>query len=252
MFRPIIPVAALAGLALAACGDDPDRTPVAPGVTTPAIEVSPETARLEGTARRLARALDDPDFRARLHARLKASKFPESKIHLQRSYGIDNRSELSAIARLNDEPEARVDSAFRAAPALEVYLPVPEHRARWRGDRDLLVATAANDGDLPVAFDLKGGRHLLDPTRPPQTPVLAVVPVETNFDVPPPVGPQATCSGESCSGSGGGGSVTQIPGLYMTRAHFVQDFEGIEISLPICQSGLLPDSDRRPICAIPR
>jgi hypothetical protein len=101
---------------------------------------------------------------------------------------------------------------------------VPAHRARWRGDRNLLVATAAADHDVPVAFDLDGRRHLLDPDRPPETPVLAVVPVETDFDAP--VRPQITCSDDACGGSSSGGSTTFVPGLYMTRAQFDQDFEG--------------------------
>jgi len=228
MFRRTIPIAALAACVLAACGERPDGPPTAPALTTgPRLLVSPETARLEGAARRLARALRDPAFRARLHQKLQASPIREGKIHLQRSFGSANRGELRALARLNDESEGSVDSAFRATPALEVYLPVPDHRSQWQGDEHVLVATAARDKDVPVAFDLKGGRHLLDPARPPATPVLAVVPVETNFDAPA-VRPNAVCSTPDCGddGSGGTNNLVQTPGLYMTRAHFVDDFEG--------------------------
>src|SRR5690606_7206009 len=144
--------------------------------------VTEETRQLEGLARRLAIALGDPAFRARFRARLEASPFREGKLHLQRTLAADGRAELLALARLNGESESTADSVQRATQALEAYLPVPAHRRAWRGDSRLLVATAARDGDLPVAFDLQGGRHYLDPTRPPQTPVLAVVPVETDFD----------------------------------------------------------------------
>jgi hypothetical protein len=217
-------------LALAACaGEESGTAPTAPGIPHPAYSVSPETGRLEGVARRLARALGEPAFRARMYARLQASRFPEGKIHLQRSFsGAANRGELRAMARLNGENETTTDSAVRATRALEVYLPVPAHRAAWRGDANLLVATAAKDGEVPVAYDLQGGRHLLDPARPPDTPVLAVVPVETNFDRLP-VSSLVSCQTTvSCPGNGGGGgvNVTGTPGLYMTRAHFNDDFEG--------------------------
>ncbi|HMV30688.1 MAG TPA: hypothetical protein PKA50_01100 [Gemmatimonadales bacterium] len=209
---------------LAACtGPDPVATPEHPAArVAPGIMVSPETVQLEGLARRLAVALGDPAFRSRFRARLEASPYPEHKLHLQRTLAGEGGAELRAVARLNGEPDRRTDSVLGAAQALEVYLPVPSHRQRWRGDAGLLGAALARDGDLPAAFDLHGGRHLLDPTRPPQTPVLAVVPVETDFDQPPPVRGDATClPGTSC---GGGGSLV-APGLYMTKAHFVDDFE---------------------------
>jgi hypothetical protein len=223
-----VPVAiAVVLLALAACDERPpgrDPTEPTPDVSR-TLSVTPETGRLEGVARRLATALRDPDFRARLYARLKASPYPEGKIHLQRTFVGPDRLELRAMARLNQESEAAEDSVVRTAQALEIYLPVPAHRAEWKGGTHLLVATQARDGDLPVAYDLAGGRHFLDPTRPPQTPVLAVVPVETNFDLPP-VRPQAQCMPDQSCGGAGGGAIVAPPGLYMTKAHFTSDFEG--------------------------
>ena len=65
-----------------------------------------------------------------------------------------------------------------------MYLPVPAHRAAWRGDDNLLVATVGADHEAPVAFTLDGRRIVLDAERPPATPVLVVVPVETDFDHP--------------------------------------------------------------------
>jgi hypothetical protein len=55
--------------------------------------------------------------------------------------------------------------------------------------------------------------------------VIAVVPVETNFDRAP-IRANATCiPSENCGGTGGG-AIVAPPGLYMTKAHFNQDFEG--------------------------
>ncbi len=245
MYRNPAPLVLAATLALAACGPDgPAPAPTGPGAASVRgpITVSAETRQLEGITRRLAMALNDPAFRARLYGRLAASPYPEGKIQLQRTLDGGGRGEFHALAKLNGESETVTDSVLRVTRALEVYLPSPEHRRQWRGDARLLVATQARDGELPVAFDLKGGRHLLDPTRPPQTPVLAVVPVETDFDHPP-VRASVTClPGDQCGGGGGGsggggggsgsgsggGSTGNIlaPGLYMTKAHFVDDFEG--------------------------
>jgi len=221
----------LAAGALGACEAPESANPAqASGrrVIRPDITVSAETRSLEGAARRLAVALADPAFRARFRARLAQSPYPEGKLHLQRTLEADGATERRALARLSRETPEVADSVYRSAPALEVYFPVPEHRSAWRGDTRLLVATAARDGEIPVAFDLQGGRHLLDPTRPPQTPVLAMVPVETDFDLVranATAGTNATCPDpNSCGGSGGGAS--PIHGLYMTKAHFRDDFEG--------------------------
>jgi len=90
--------------------------------------------------------------------------------------------------------------AADGAIPLERYLPVPEHRRSWTGDANLLVATAVADHDPPVAFDLQGNRQPLDPERPPSTPVIALVPVETDFSTAPaPIIGCWTCgSGRRC------------------------------------------------------
>ncbi|MEO8138883.1 MAG: hypothetical protein ABI742_04500 [Gemmatimonadota bacterium] len=229
MYRIPAPAALVATLALAACGtEDPARTPTAPNPATLSgtLSVSAETRQLEGITRRFALALNDPGFRARLYQRLATSPYPEGKIQLQRTLDETGRGEFHALAKLNRESEAVTDSVLRVTRALEVYLPEPMHRRQWKGDGKLLVATQARDGELPVAFDLKGGRHFLDPTRPPLTPVLAVVPVETNFDRPPVRGAVTCLPGDTSCGGGGGGGYISAAGLYMTKAHFNSDFEG--------------------------
>jgi len=98
---------------------------------------------------------------------------------------------------------------------------VPAHRAAWAGDENVLVATALADREAPVAFDLEGRRSVLSPDAPPATPVIAVVPVETDFRSPPSL----TKCLEDCGG-GGGGSFAATTGLYMKKAHFDDDYEG--------------------------
>jgi hypothetical protein len=101
---------------------------------------------------------------------------------------------------------------------------------------NLLVATAEADHAVPVAFDPRGNRQLLDPDRPPGVPVIALERAELDFGaVPRPSGTEiydedpsgGGGSGGSWDGSGGlNGSATSSPGLYMTYAKFNSTFEG--------------------------
>ena len=219
-----------ATLTLAACSaPEQDVEPTAPVSSNLTQDVSAETQALEPVARRLALALGDQAFRRRLHDQLGQSPFREHKLQLQHHLTAGGGQELQAVARQNGESAGVTDSVLHAAQPLEIYLPVPAHRRAWQGDSRLLVATQARDHELIVAYDLQGGRHYLDPTRPPETPVLAVVPVETDFDHGGGVSGDATCVPPTCGGGGGGGNPPPsivTPGLYMTRSHMVGDFEG--------------------------
>jgi hypothetical protein len=233
---------ATAGLlvTLAGCGEHAGPLP------TGANDLTPSTARsavrtddqqkLEQLARRLARALADPGFRLRLKSDLDRSPFREHKLQFQRLLAEGADPVASEIGRLTGEAGATVAAEALAAPALELYLPVPAHRARWTGDAQILVATALHDHEAPVAFDPSGRRMILSADTPPTTPVLALVPVETAFgssgsgtvrptsvSCPQGAGP-ARVTIESCTGTGGGGGST--PGLWMTAASFVGTFQG--------------------------
>ena len=220
-------LAALAVLAGAlACSDRtpttaPEGTGARPLAGGPAAATNPELL-----ARSFALALGDPAFRAHVKAELDRSPFREHKLPFQRFVAGDGGRGLSAMARGTGLSQASLARAAGDAMPLELYLPVPAHRRAWGGDENVLVATAVADHDPPVAFDLHGNRQLLDPERPPATPVIAVVPVETDFSVlPSPAGI------EVCLICEGGGYYPPPPpppppGLYMTKAHFVDDFEG--------------------------
>ncbi len=226
--RSLVAACIAATLLLAACSTtDQPAEPTAPVSSnlSQALTVSAETQALEPVARRLALALGEPGFRQRLHDHLERSPFREHKLQLQRHLAAGGGQELRAVAQRNVESASTTDSVLRAAQPLEIYLPVPAHRAAWKGDSRLLVATQARDHELIVAYDLQGGRHYLDPTRPPDTPVIAVVPVETDFDNVGGVSGNATCLPPTCGGGGGGPGIVS-PGLYMTKAHMVGDFEG--------------------------
>jgi hypothetical protein len=173
---------------------------------------------MDRLARRVARAVADADFRATLKLELDRSPFTEQKIHFQQFLLKSNGQALRQLARLSGEAQEDVESDARAAP-LELYFPVPEHRAGWNGGTEVLVAIARDDGDAPIAYDVTGRRQVLSPDAPPVTPVLAVVPVETDFD-------QKTVEPFICCAGGPAPTPTLPPGLYMTSARFVQDFEG--------------------------
>ena len=210
MLHRILILGALAAVVSTACSD---RAPLNPDA---AVTQGPDTPKPEKLARQFAKALRNPAFREYLKAQLDASPFGEHKLQFQTFLGAGGGRAL----RYFDEG---VEQEAKAAIALEVYFPVPAHRAAWTGDENLLVATAITDRDVPVAFDPRGGRELLDPDTPPETPVLALVPVETDFSVVPQ---RQTCL--ECDVGGGDPPPPAAPpaGLYMTKAHFVQDFEG--------------------------
>jgi hypothetical protein len=180
---------------------------------------------MDRLARRFARALADPSLRATLKAELDRSPFVEHKLQLQSFLRKSDRRVLREVARLSAAPVSEVEADLNQAIPLEIYFPVPAHRATWSGGSDVLVASAREDHEAPVAFDVSGRRQMLSADHPPSTPVLAIVPVETDFAHPYGAGSTATCT-TLCGGGGGGGGTTQPQGLFMTYAHFVQDFEG--------------------------
>jgi hypothetical protein len=220
---------AIAGLALlTACADRAPVTapPLPPdGGTTASLATA--SKRPEALARIVAKGLKNPAFRAYLKAQLDASPYREHKLQFQTLLAANGARALREIAGENAVTQESIAEQAKGAIALEVYIPVPAHRTAWTGDENLLVATALTDDDPPIAFDSDGRRQILDPKTPPATPVLAVVPVETDFSkVPAKV---VECIVD-CDGGGIGGDVTPppapTPGLYMTKSHFVQDFEG--------------------------
>jgi hypothetical protein len=208
----------------AGCADRDTPTPTEPtaAAMSAATPEEAEAARLERQARRLAKAMGDPAFRRYLQARLDASGVAEHKLHLQRLLKEDNGRTLAALARAGREDATAVAADAEAGLAAELYFPVPGHRERWAGGADVLVATALRDHEAPVAFDTDGRRRVLSAAAPPDVPVLALVPAETDFDRPE--APANAICISNCGGTGGGG--TPVPALRVTRAWFNGDYEG--------------------------
>src|SRR5256714_8670440 len=210
---------------IAACSDrtvtPPDEIPI----TASAVNAK----RPEALAKMFAKGLKNAAFRAYLKAQLYASPYREHKLQFETFLAANDGRALREIAMENGTTKDALGSQAKAAIALEVYFPVPAHRGAWTGDEQILVATAMTDDDPPIAFDPEGRRQVLDPKTPPAMPVLAIVPVETDFSVRPARVVECIVD---CDGSGGGpiGDVVPppppAPGLYMTKSHFTQDFEG--------------------------
>ena len=221
----------VAFLALNACRDRAPTGAALPADAPPLAAAPPAAAavRPDRLAQLFARALASPAFRAYVKAQLDASTFPEHKIELQRFLPAASGRALRYLAEGSNTTAADVSAELDRAIPLEVYLPVPAQRAAWSGDANVLVATALKDHDTPVAFDPAGRRYTLSPAAPPATPVIAIVPLETDFATPPArlqcVTPDCGSSGGSGGGPGGSGS-TPPPGLYMRLSHIVGDFEG--------------------------
>ena len=229
-----IPVAlAMTGVALLAVYACRDRAPT--NTTVPADAPPPAAAPPTAAAQRpdrlaqlFARALASPAFRAYVKAQLDASPYPEHKIELQRFLPAASGRALRYLAEGSNTTADDVQGELDRAIPLEVYLPVPAQRAAWSGDANVLVATALKDHDTPLAFDPAGRRYELSADAPPLTPVIAIVPVETDFSAPPARTQceDPTCGGSGGGSSGGGGTATSPAGLYMRKSHIVGDFEG--------------------------
>lgn len=212
-FRKVHPFALLAVLAALACNSD---SPAGPGAAAPDAadsrahapgrdDAAPRDEARERLAAQFARALARADVRAAVHSAVRTSRFPEGKVALDQFLAAD-RGRLGGLVRAASG--ARPDLA--TAGTLELYFPVPEHQAAWDGSPRILVGTIGDDGDLPVAFDTDGRRHSLDARHPPSTPVLAIVPRETDFTAPPALAVAAPIDDDP----------GQSPGLYLTHAHF--------------------------------
>jgi hypothetical protein len=216
-------------LAGAACSDP--SAPTAASVATPATRANTPGAARERLAQALAVALADSTTRATVKRRLDASNAREGKLQFQALVRTDQGTLLASLARAAATSGADLLADLDAARGLELYLPVARQRAAWPGDAHYLVGTIANDSEPPIAFDATGARRQLDPNMPPTTPVLALVPQETDFTRGHPENVMACVDmcGSNDPARGGGslpsGGSGRAPGLYLVQSHVGSTYE---------------------------
>jgi hypothetical protein len=157
---------------------------------------------------------------------LHSSLFPEHKVHFGPFLLKAGNPLLARVAALNGVSEAAIGKSVDSLVDLEFYMPVKGHWATWAGGPDLIVATALKDHEIPIAYDLEGSLvPLSSSVTPPATPTLAIVPVETDFTVPPQ---RAQCY-EDC---GGGDPPPPPAGVLMTFSYIPGDYEGFLMGDP--------------------
>src|SRR6266545_1788413 len=158
----------VAALILIAACTDRARTPPS---EKPVAALAANAKRPEALARMVAKGLKNAAFRAYLKAQLEASPYREHKLQFETFLAANGGHALRQIASENAISEAAIAEQAKAAIELEVYIPVPAHRALWTGDDNIVVATALTDDAPPIAYDVDGHRQILDPKTPPATPV---------------------------------------------------------------------------------
>lgn len=135
----------------------------------------------------MAIALQDQGLRQRIKNDMRNSRFTvEHKLEL-RNYIRGNSGGILLAKMANESGRRREDlmALIDGVRPLEFYMPVRKHRETWRGEADLLVASALDEeGATLVAYDLRGRPVAISPTEAPETPTLVIVPVETDFSRP--------------------------------------------------------------------
>jgi hypothetical protein len=242
----------IAAIALAGCSPDATR-PLQPSIHTALLAegVTDRQAQQGEWARRVALALGDPALRQRVKNDMRDSPIPEFKLDFS-SYlrGPSGSRILSRLAQRENATEAAALQELSTMPPLEFYMPVAEHRRSWRGGADLIVATQVEDTDPPIAWDTKGQRVTLSLSGPPATPVLVLVPIETDFTKPlasktlalrgnpnretiqDPTTTLLDCGTLDCSGGDDVGITTFPAGLYITFQRLVNQGEPWTLGAP--------------------
>ena len=224
----------LAAALLAGCGDRNDGGPLAAARTTTTTDAQAAVANEEkaaaDVAHAVALALTDEGLRHRVYNDLRQSPFREHKLEFA-SYlhGSSGGILLAKMASATGRSREQVLALLGSVRPLEFYLPVKAQRDRWAGEGQVIVATQLQEKKDPVGFAVGGQPVQLSVASPPATPVLVLVPVETDFSAAgmrKPSGvsgtlfaPECDPMDPSCNGGGDGGTVTYTPGLYMTASH---------------------------------
>ena len=167
----------LASITVASCSSDlpSDTSTGAPQVPEGELSAAARDQMLQRLGRGLALALKEQAVRTWVSSEIAASPYVEYRIPL-RDKVVDEsgRAELRAIGRQAALTNADL-AQLRRFPDLELYMPLENQRASWRGGADIQVAVRRPTEDYAL-FQTDGSRRVVPekylPTRP--TLVLAV------------------------------------------------------------------------------
>jgi hypothetical protein len=168
-----------------------------------------------------ARALAEPEVRRAFFEATRTSSVKEGKVFLRSFLGGEGKAMLGHMARSMGKGHAAISQLLDEAGPMEIYLPVEAHRAAWRGDDHLLVATQL-DEKLPIhGFDLQGAEVALSPKAPPETPVISIVPAES-FSAE---GASRDAAAAPRSLTSGPASLTSYTGLWINQVDIGGSYE---------------------------
>ncbi len=223
LFAGGIPLA-LAVAVFAACADSSPEPPLLTEVE-PAASATLQTSEPPHyeLARRVALSLRDPSTRAGLRAAMGTSPVKEGKLHLQTYLTGGGEGLLSGMTPADAVRGAELSALLARLGGLEVYFPIAEHRARWSGGTDLIVASQMEEDEVPYGVDLDGRPVTLSLASAPHRPTLAIVPTES-FDG---VGRALTrdLGGFTGSGPALAPDATTWTGLWINEVHVGHDYE---------------------------
>lgn len=212
---------------LTACTDSAPPTAATPSTYGPDMTRADLRASATDLARAVARQLSDPVARAKLLAAMQHSPYRDWKVSWNAFTSEAGSGLLRGVTKdaVGLTANRRLTQTYRD---LEMFIPVPEHRAQWEGGTNLIVTVYLDDRygrEGWVGFDLNGNQVKLSLDAPPATPVLVLLRPEGL--IRRGQGLQfAECTEETCTGGGGGGSPPPPPpGYFMTEWQIDQSYE---------------------------
>lgn len=149
------------------------------------------TQKLKDIAKTLAISLKDDSMREILRTEINSSPYVENIVEATnflskqvdfKNYGTTNKAKI--IDLMNDKFPGKGTGSFKNKyqnlefGIIDIYFPVKEHRLKWQGDANLLVAAndqiRAKEEGTVLAYDVDGNEKILSAKDIPTTPVLVV------------------------------------------------------------------------------
>ncbi|HEX8394264.1 MAG TPA: hypothetical protein VF665_18110, partial [Longimicrobium sp.] len=247
-----VAVAALSAAAFLGACSDQSEAPLAAGDVT-ADRLSAEAPARERMAQLIALSLRDASVRALLLKATHNSPVAEGKLHVTTFLSGEGQPLLRAMSRASGLSLDEVSALAKAAGSMEIYLPVPAHRAAWTGGSDLQVAVQERDRVGLKGFDLNGNAVQLSSDVTPTTPTVVITHAE-GFDA------QGKAHGiirANFSRAATGAPsynhdpyAAQFTGLWANEVHTSSDFESWASGSPEFEFWVVEAETRNPLTCV--